>query len=84
LLPQDSRVAAGNSLGAHLARREELYDFPRFPFQADWVIFDTKGRVDQGFDGIEFYESQVDKLKRHPDYRLIADFDGVVVYQYGS
>jgi uncharacterized membrane protein len=83
LIPPQASVATGNSLGAHLARREELYDFPRFPFKADWVIFDTKWRVDQGFEGVEFYQSQVDRLKRHPDYRLIADFNGVVVYKYG-
>lgn len=81
LIPPDAPVASGNSLGAHLARREELYDFPRFPFKAEWVIFDTKRRVDQGFEGIEFYESQVDKLNGRLDYGLIADFDGVLVYK---
>jgi uncharacterized membrane protein len=77
LIPPAAAVAAGNSLGAHLARRERLYDFPRFPFRGDWVVFDTWKDVDQGFEGLEFYRRRVRELEERPDYRLVADYKNV-------
>ncbi len=78
-IPDHASVAAGNSLGAHLAQRRELYDFPRFPFRADWVVFDTWNTVDEGFEGEEFYHRQIGELGKH-GFRLVADIDDVMVY----
>jgi uncharacterized membrane protein len=79
LVPRDAVVSATNALGAHLSARRRFLSFPRLS-DATWVAVDeTQGSY---LDGTSPYpmERDVAALRRNPDWRLVFEDDGVLVF----
>ena len=79
VIPGDAVVSATNSLGAHLSARRRVLSFP-FVQDAEWVAVDE---TQPGYsDRIAPLPTaaQTAWLRRDPDWRVVVDEDGVVVF----
>jgi uncharacterized membrane protein len=80
LVPDGAVVSATNSLGAHLSARRRILSFPRLD-DATWVAVDeTNGSYLDGSGPVPM-ESDVVALRRDPDWRLVFEQDGVLVFR---
>jgi uncharacterized membrane protein len=83
LIPDDAVVSASNSLGAHLSNRRRFLSFP-IRSDAAWIAVDERspGYLDRFAPGA--YAIAVARVRRDPDWRLVFDEDGVLVFRRGS
>jgi len=81
LVPHDGVVSASNVLGAHLSERKRILSFP-YRQDADWVVVDEK-RPSYGDRAVAPVEAgaAVAWLRRDPDWRLVFDEDGILVFR---
>jgi uncharacterized membrane protein len=79
LIPHDAVVSASNSLGAHLSARRRVLSFPYLQ-DARWVAVDE---TSPGYaDRLAPLPTavQVSWLRRNPEWRLVFERDGVLVF----
>jgi uncharacterized membrane protein len=83
LIPDDAVVSASNSLGAHLSARRRFLSFP-VRGDATWIAVDERspGYLDRIAPGP--YRIAIRRLRADPDWRLVFDADGVLVFRRGS
>ncbi len=80
IIPPDAAVSVGNNLGGHLSARERVMVFPVLG-DAEWVIVDrTRPTVIDRLAPSEF-RTALDMLRARPDFRLVLDQDGVMVFR---
>jgi uncharacterized membrane protein len=80
LVPDDAVVSATNSLGAHLSARRRFLSFPRLD-DATWVAVDeTNGSYLDGTGPLPM-ETDIVDLRRDPNWRLVFEQDGVLVFR---
>ena len=80
VIPGGVVVSATNSLGAHLSERRRVLSFP-FVQDAEWIAVDE---TQPGYaDRIAPLPTalQTAWLRRDPEWRVVADKDGVVVFR---
>jgi uncharacterized membrane protein len=80
LIPDDAVVSATNTLGAHLSARRRILSFP-FLHDATWVAADETqpGYADRHAPLPTAI--QLAALRRNPDWRLVFQEDGVLVFR---
>jgi uncharacterized membrane protein len=80
LIPDDAVVSATNTLGAHLSARQRILSFP-FLHDATWVAADETqpGYADRHAPLPTAV--QLAALRRNPDWRLVFQEDGVLVFR---
>lgn len=68
-IPKQYSIAATNNLGAHISRRQNIYNIPIGLDKADVIVF----LLDHGFSAqsIKEQKQMVEKLKQNPDYSLV-------------
>jgi hypothetical protein len=80
-VPSDAVVSASNVLGAHLSERKRILSFP-YRQDADWVVVDAKrpSYADRAVAPVEA-RAAVAWLRRDPDWRLVFEKDGILVFR---
>jgi uncharacterized membrane protein len=80
LIPDDAVVSATNSLGAHLSARRRFLSFP-FLLEATWVAADeTQPGYADRYAPLPT-ALQLVWLRRNPEWRLVFEQDGVLVFR---
>ncbi|MDX6646332.1 MAG: hypothetical protein QOK40_2059 [Miltoncostaeaceae bacterium] len=80
LVPAGVPVSAGNHLGSHLSARARILTFPVIA-EARYVLVDRR-QPDIGFvPQAQEHERRVRALMARPDFRLIYERDGVLVFR---
>jgi uncharacterized membrane protein len=83
LIPDHDVVSATNSLGAHLSARARVLSFP-FVEDARWIAADeTQPGYADRFAPLATAEQLV-WLRRNPEWRLVFERDGVLVFKRAS
>jgi hypothetical protein len=80
LIPGNAVVSASNSLGAHLSARKRVLSFP-FIQDATWVAADE---TSPGYaDRLAPLPTavQLSWLRRNPEWRLVFERDGILIFQ---
>ena len=83
LIPPNAVVSATNSLGAHLSARRRILSFP-FVQDATWVAADE---TSPGYaDRLAPLPTalQLSWLRRNPEWRLVFERDGILIFQRRS
>jgi uncharacterized membrane protein len=83
LIPSGAPVSATNSLGAHLSARRRILSFP-YLAEAEWVAADE---TQPGYlDRVAPLPTAVRLvwLRRNPEWRLVFEEDGVLVFRRAS
>ncbi len=80
-IPDSAVVSATNTLGAHLSERRRYLSFPRTG-DAEWVAVDETrlSVLDRAKAPLEGMRA-VARLRRDPDWRVVAERDGVVLFR---
>jgi uncharacterized membrane protein len=80
-IPSDAVVSASNDLGAHLSERRRILSFP-YRQDADWIAVDERrpSYADRAVAPVEA-AAAVAWLRRDPDWRLVYEEDGVLVFR---
>jgi uncharacterized membrane protein len=80
-VPSNAVVSASNVLGAHLSERKRILSFP-YRQDADWVVVDAKrpSYADRAVAPVEA-RAAVAWLRRDPDWRLVFEEDGILVFR---
>jgi hypothetical protein len=79
LIPKTAVVSATNTLGAHLSARRRVLSFP-FVQDATWIAADeTQPGYADRYAPLPT-AIQLAALRRNPDWRLIFEQDGVLVF----
>jgi uncharacterized membrane protein len=80
-VPADAVVSASNVLGAHLSERKRILSFP-YRQDAGWIAVDQKrpSYADRAVAPVEA-AAAVAWLRRDPDWRLVFEEDGVLVFR---
>ncbi len=80
LIPDDAVVSAGNHPGGHLSARRRILVFPEVG-DAEWVMVDrTRPNVFDRLDP-DAFAFFVDRLAARPDFALVYERDGVLVFR---
>ncbi len=80
LIPDDAVVSATNSLGAHLSARRRFLSFP-FLREATWIAADeTQPGYADRYAPLPT-ALQLGWLRRNPEWRLVFEQDGVLVFR---
>ncbi len=80
LVPAHAVVSATNSLGAHLSARRRVLSLPKLS-DATWVAADeTRSSYADRFAPLPSAAALV-RLRRSPDWRLVFERDGVLVFR---
>jgi uncharacterized membrane protein len=80
LIPSDARVAATNSLGAHLSARRRFLSFP-FLNDATWVAADeTQPGYADRYAPLPT-AVQLAWLRTNPEWRLVFENDGILIFR---
>jgi uncharacterized membrane protein len=80
LVPAGVPVSAGNHIGSHLSARTRILTFPVIA-EAQYVLVDRR-QPDIGFvPQAQEHDRRVRALMDRPDFRLIYDRDGVLVFR---
>jgi uncharacterized membrane protein len=83
LIPGDAVVSATNTLGAHLSARGRVLSFP-FIEDSQWVAADeTQPGYADRYAPIPT-ATQLAALRRNPEWRLVFEEDGILVFRRGS
>ena len=77
-LPAGATFAAQNELGPSLLRRGAFRQFPG-DFTADFYCFDRA--LYSGYDDLTLVNETLTRLLTHPDYRLIYQDNGIIIFQ---
>jgi uncharacterized membrane protein len=83
LIPPDAAVSATNSLGAHLSARRRVLSFPYLQ-DARWIAADETA---PGYaDRLAPLPTavQLSWLRRNPEWRLVFERDGILIFQRTS
>jgi len=79
LIPKNAVVSATNTLGAHLSARHRILSFP-FIQDATWIAADeTQPGYGDRYAPVPT-AIQLAALRRNPDWRLVFERDGVLVF----
>jgi uncharacterized membrane protein len=79
LIPKSAVVSATNTLGAHLSARRRILSFP-FVQDATWIAADeTQPGYADRYAPLPT-AIQLAALRRNPDWRLVFEQDGVLVF----
>ncbi len=80
-IPDGEPVSATNTLGAHLSARKRVLSFPVLA-DARWVVVDERrpSTLDRAVDPGGF-ASALERLRRDPRFRLVAEDDGVLLFR---
>jgi uncharacterized membrane protein len=79
LIPESAVVSATNTLGAHLSARKRVLSFP-FVQDATWIAADeTQPGYADRYAPLPT-AIQLAALRRNPDWRLVFEEDGVLVF----
>jgi uncharacterized membrane protein len=79
LIPKSAVVSATNTLGAHLSARRRVLSFP-FVQDATWIAADeTQPGYGDRYAPVPTAVAVVE-LRRNPDWRLVFEQDGVLVF----
>jgi uncharacterized membrane protein len=79
-IPGHAVVSASNSLGAHLSERKRILSFPRIG-DATWIAVDeTRPSYLDRNDQVAAVHALV-RLRRNPDWQLVAERDGILVFR---
>ena len=83
LIPGDAVVSATNSLGSHLSARRRFLSFPSTR-DAEWIAADETqpGYADRWDPSAT--ATDLARLRRSPDWRLVFSEDGVLVFKRRS
>jgi uncharacterized membrane protein len=80
LIPGDAVVSATNTLGAHLSARRRVLSFP-FLQDATWIAADeTQPGYADRYAPVPT-AVQLAALRRNPDWRLVFEEDGILVFR---
>jgi uncharacterized membrane protein len=81
LVPDDAIVSASNAPGAHLSERRRVLSFP-YRHDARWIVVDERrpSYADRAVAPVES-AAAVALLRRDPDWRLVFEEDGVLVFR---
>jgi uncharacterized membrane protein len=80
LIPRDAVVSATNTLGAHLSARRRVLSFP-FLQDATWIAADeTQPGYADRYAPVPT-AVQLARLRRNPDWRLVFERDGILVFR---
>jgi hypothetical protein len=80
LIPDDAVVSATNSLGAHLSARRRFLSFP-FLQDATWIAADeTQPGYADRYAPLPT-ALQLVWLRRNPEWRLVFEQDGILVFR---
>jgi uncharacterized membrane protein len=80
LVPDDAVVSAGNRIAGHLSDRRRIMAFPTIA-DAEYVVIDLQQPdVDDGVAPVG-HAAAVTRLRANPDFRLISDRDGVIIFR---
>jgi hypothetical protein len=81
LVPGGAVVSASNVLGAHLSERKRILSFP-YRHDADWIVVDETrpSYADRAVAPVEA-AAAVSWLRRDPDWRVVFEEDGVLVFR---
>ena len=83
LIPDDAVVSATNSLGSHLSARRRFLSFPHVQ-DAEWIAADeTQPGYADRWDPLAT-ATDLARLRRSPDWRLVFSEDGVLVFKRKS
>ena len=83
LIPDDAVVSATNTLGGHLSARGRVLSFP-FIEDSQWVAADeTQPGYADRYAPIST-ATQLAALRRNPEWRLVFEEDGILVFRRGS
>jgi uncharacterized membrane protein len=83
LIPGDAVVSATNSLGSHLSARRRFLSFPQVQ-DAEWIAADeTQPGYADRWDPLAT-ATDLARLRRSPDWRLVFSEDGVLVFKRRS
>jgi uncharacterized membrane protein len=83
LVPRDAVVSANNWLGAHLSGRRRILSLPRLG-DATWAVADeTRPSYLDGTSPVPAARALAN-LRRNPDWRVVFERDGVVVFRRTS
>lgn len=89
LVPANDAVSATNAVGSQLSERRYLYSVPVIG-RARWIVLDTWNTWMPGTasreEGLqpELMRAFLDRVQRDPEWRLVFDQDGVLVFQRKS
>jgi uncharacterized membrane protein len=80
LIPKNAVVSATNTLGGHLSARRRVLSFP-FLHEATWVAADeTQPGYADRYAPLPT-AIQLAELRRNPDWRLVFEQDGILVFR---
>ena len=83
LVPDGAVVSAGNRIAGHLSDRRRILTFPTIA-DAEYVVVDLRQPdVDDDVDPVA-HAAAVAGLRARPDFRLLSDRDGVLVFRHVS
>jgi uncharacterized membrane protein len=83
LIPRSAVVSATNTLGGHLSARRRVLSFP-FLEDAKWIAADeTQPGYADRYAPLPT-AVQLAALRRNPDWRLVFEEDGILVFTRGS
>jgi uncharacterized membrane protein len=83
LIPDSAVVSATNSLGSHLSARRRFLSFPQVQ-DAEWIAADeTQPGYADRWDPLAT-ATDLARLRRSPDWRLVFSEDGVLVFRRKS
>jgi uncharacterized membrane protein len=83
LIPDSAVVSATNSLGSHLSARRRFLSFPQVQ-DAEWIVADeTQPGYADRWDPLAT-ATDLARLRRSPDWRLVFSDDGVLVFKRKS
>jgi len=80
VVPDAAPVSATNALGAHLSARRRIFSFPVLR-EAEWVAVDTTRLTFLDSLRGERARPALAALRRDPEWRLVFEEDGVLVFR---
>jgi uncharacterized membrane protein len=80
LVPAHDPVSVSNSMGAHLSARRRVLSFP-YVLDARWIVVDERlpGYADR--QAPLAYAQRIAQIRRNPNWRLVFEEDGVLVFR---
>ncbi|MBC7252247.1 MAG: DUF2079 domain-containing protein, partial [Anaerolineae bacterium] len=83
LVPDEALVCAQSDIFPHLSQRRDIYLFP-FVADAEYVIVDLDATAEKSPSGFHTFYAQVNELLENPDFGVIAQAGGVLLFRRGA
>ena len=83
LVPAEALVCAQSDIFPHLSQRQDIYLFP-FIADAEYVIVDLDATAEKSPSGFHTFYAQVNELLENPDFGVIAQAGGVLLFRRGA